>query len=135
MKNLFLRSMSISKILITLTLVNILYLGNAFSSGTLYLDQDFDNPSFPPSGWELSNTSGYNFIRTTYASSNGLGTASAVADFYDYASGGFNLTTPTLPPATSGDSLIFDHAYASGSNEVDKLEIFTSADNGATWIL
>lgn len=113
----------------------LLNFGNAFSTGTLYVDQDLDNPSFPPAGWEVSNTSGYNFIQTTYASAHGLGKSSAVADFYDYASGNFNLITPNLPATTADDSLIFDHAYASGSNEVDKLEIYTSSDNGTNWVL
>ncbi len=106
-----------------------------FASGTLYVNQDFDNTSFPPAGWQIANTSNYNWIRTTYASGYGAGVSSAVADFYDYASGNFELTTPTLPLTTAGDSLVFDHAYASGQAEVDRLEIYTSSDDGATWNL
>jgi len=135
MKNIYTKVVSALRIIFTIALIYFLNSGNAFSTGTLYLDQDFDNPSFPPAGWEVSNTSNYNFIRTSYTSGYGDGTASAMADFYDYANGSFNLITPTLPGTTAGDSLIFDHAYASGSNEVDRLEIYTSADNGANWIL
>ncbi|MDQ3020839.1 MAG: Omp28-related outer membrane protein [Bacteroidota bacterium] len=105
------------------------------ASGTVYLNQDFDNTSFPPAGWQVSNTSNYNWIRTTYASGYGAGSSCAVADFYDYASGVFELITSTIPATTSGDSLVFDHAYASGSNENDRLEIYTSSDNGSSWNL
>ena len=135
MKNIYTRSVPALRFIFTIALIYLMNTGNAFSTGTLYLDQDFDNPSFPPSGWEVSNTSNYNFIRTSYASGYGTGKASAMADFYDYASGSFNLITPALPLTTAGDSLIFDHAYASGSSETDRLEIYTSNDNGATWTL
>ena len=123
------------KSILLLTLSLTLYCGNVFASGTLYLNQDFNNTSFPPAGWTVSNTAGYNWIRTTYAGAYGTGMTSAVADFYDYSSGNFDLITPQLPVTTSGDSLVFDHAYSSGNNEVDRLEIYTSVDNGAAWIL
>ncbi len=106
-----------------------------FSSGTLYINQDFENTSFPPAGWTLANTSSYDWIRTTYASGYGIGVSCAVVDFYDYSSGNFELITSTFPAATSGDSLSFDHAYATGSAENDRLEIYTSTDGGTSWNL
>lgn len=124
-------------LLILLTSLAFNFFTNNMSSatGTVYINQDFDNTSFPPAGWTLANTSTYNFIRTTYASGYGSGTSCAVADFYDYSSGNFEMTTPTLPVTTAGDSLVFDHAYASGQSELDRLEIYTSVDNGVTWTL
>ncbi|MEO8664676.1 MAG: Omp28-related outer membrane protein [Ignavibacteria bacterium] len=110
-------------------------INTAFATGSVYLNQDFENTSFPPRGWEIMNTANYNFIRTTYASGYGSGSSCAVADFYDYASGNFELITSKLSSATLSDTLSFDHAYASGNSEVDKLEIYTSPDNGTTWTL
>ncbi|MEP7145972.1 MAG: Omp28-related outer membrane protein [bacterium] len=107
----------------------------AGATGTVYINQDFENTSFPPQGWEITNTSNYNWIRTTYASGYGTGNSCAVADFYDYASGNFELISATFPAVTSGDSLKFDHAYATGQSEIDRLEIYTSPDNGTTWNL
>ncbi len=106
-----------------------------FSSGTVYMLADFENTSFPPSGWTVANTSSYNFIRTTYASGYGSGSSCAVADFYDYISGNFDLITRSFPNSTSGDSLIFDHAYTTGAAENDKMDIYYSTDNGSTWNL
>lgn len=119
--------------LLTFIFLNVLSSSKVLSTGTVYVNQDFDNTSFPPNNWMLTNTSSYNWIRTTYASGYGLGTSCAVADFYDYPSGNFEMTTSTFPLTTAGDSLVFDHAYASGSNEVDRLEIFISSDNGVSW--
>ncbi|MBS1494065.1 MAG: Omp28-related outer membrane protein [Bacteroidetes bacterium] len=109
-----------------------------FNSGKTYaealsLNQDFDNTSFPPAGWTLAHTAAYDWIRTSYASGYGQGTSCAMFDFYDYASGSFDLITPTLPLAITGDSLKFDHAYAPATSENDQLQISTSTDNGATW--
>lgn len=106
-----------------------------YSSGTVYVLADFENTSFPPSGWTVANTSQYNFIRTTYASGYGTGTSCAVADFYDYASGNFDLITRSFPNSTAGDSLVFDHAYTTGASENDRLDIYYSTDNGSTWTL
>ena len=106
-----------------------------FSSGTVYMLADFENTSFPPAGWTVANTSNYNFIRTSYASGYGSGFSCAVADFYDYSSGNFDLISRTFPVTTSGDSLIFDHAYTCGAAENDKLDIYYSTNNGSTWTL
>jgi outer membrane protein Omp28/type IX secretion system substrate protein len=109
--------------------------GNLQATGTLYLNQDFENVLFPPSNWSITNSSGYNWIWTSYCSGYGQGGSCAVADFYDFASGNFDLFTYTFPATTSGDSLVFDHAYTTGSSEVDRLDIYTSDNGGSTWTL
>ncbi|HEY3251272.1 MAG TPA: Omp28-related outer membrane protein [Ignavibacteria bacterium] len=108
----------------------------AFASGTVYFLADFENPSFPPAGWTVQNTTGHDVSRTTYCSGYGVGVSSAIVDFYDYLSGNFDLLTYTFPATTSGDSLVFDHAYATavgGYN--DRLDIYTSNNGGSTWTL
>jgi hypothetical protein len=110
--------------------------GTAYATGTVYLNQEFENPVFPIQGWSVANTSGYNWIRTSYASGYGTGAASVVVDFYDWASGNFDLITPQFAATTAGDSLVFDHAYATavgGYN--DRMDIFTSTDGGASWTM
>ncbi len=121
--------------LLLVTGIFILSSNNLFASGTIYINQDFENPSFPPSSWNVSNTSGYNWLRTTLCSGYGAGVSSAMVDFYDYATGNFDMVTKTFPVTTAGDSLVFDHAYASAAGENDQLAIYTSADNGGSWSL
>ncbi len=123
------------KNLITASAVFLLFTSFIYSSGTVYMLADFENPAFPPAGWTVTNTSNYNFIRTTYASGYGQGFSSAFADFYDYSSGNFELTTKSFPNSTAGDSLIFDHAYTTGAAENDRLDIYYSVNNGSTWNL
>lgn len=103
------------------------------ASGTLYLYQDLDNALFPPPGWSVTNTSGYNWVRTSYCSAYGNGSACVVCDFYDVASGSFNLITSTFPATTAGDSVSFDHAYTCATNENDNLSLYTSSDGGTSW--
>src|SRR4030095_6512765 len=107
-----------------------------FATGTVYILADFENPYFPPAGWTVQNTTGHDVSRTTYCSGYGVGVSSAVIDFYDYVSGNFDLLTNTFPATTAGDSLVFDHAYATavgGYN--DRLDIYTSNNGGSTWTL
>lgn len=106
------------------------------ATGTVFALADFDNTSFPPAGWTVSNTSSYDWIRTSYCSGYGVGTSCAVVDFYDYAGGNFDLITNTFTATTAGDSLVFDHAYATSvpaSN--DKMDIYTSIDGGSSYTL
>lgn len=103
--------------------------------GVGYINQGFENPVFPPVGWTLQNSSGYNWVRTIICSGYGTGIASAKIDFYDIASGNLDLITSTLHTSVAGDSLIFDHAYATYQTENDQLVIYTSSNNGSTWNL
>ncbi len=114
--------------------------GFIFGTGSItaagFQSQDFENPSFPPAGWTVQNTTGHDVSRTTYCSGFGVGTSSAIIDFYDYLSGNFDLITNTFTATITGDSLKFDHAYATavgGYN--DLLNVYTSTNGGSTWNL
>lgn len=98
-----------------------------------FLVADFESATFPPSGWSVSGTT--NWTRSTDASGYGIGAASALADFYNISSGTLNLITPVFPSAVAGDSLKFDHAYATYQTEVDKLQIYTSTNGGTAWTM
>ncbi len=105
-----------------------------FDNIMTFLVADFESAAFPPSGWTISGTS--NWTRSTDASGYGIGAASALADFYNISSGGtLNLITPVFPAAVTGDSLKFDHAYATYQTEVDKLQVYTSTNGGTSWTL
>ena len=103
-----------------------------FASGTVYFFQDFDNVTFPPSGWTV-NTTGYPWIISTRTSGYGIGKSCACADFCNLASGNLDLITNTFSPTTAGDSLSFDHAYTCASTENDQLVIYYSTNGGSTW--
>jgi hypothetical protein len=65
-----------------------------------------------------------------------VGIGSAWAAFYGFASGAnFSLITSNFIPSLAGDSLKFDHAYATYQTENDRLQISTSTDGGTTWTI
>jgi hypothetical protein len=103
--------------------------------GTSYQLQDFENPMFPPMGWSITNSSGYNWVRTVVCSGYGQGTSAIKADFFDYQTGTFDLISQTIPASGAGDSVKFDHAYATYQTENDQLSIYTSSNNGSSWNL
>ncbi len=130
-------STSLSAVLLFAVLISC---GFIFGTGSVmaagFQLQDFENPSFPPAGWTVQNTTGHDVSRTTYCSGYGVGTSSAIFDFYDYQFGYFDLITKTFTATTAGDSLIFDHAYATavgGYNDI--LNVYTSTNAGSTWNL
>jgi len=99
-----------------------------------FLIQDFESATFPPVGWTSQGGSGGAWTRSGDASGYGVGAGSAFADFYDISSGvSFSLVSPTFSPTVSGDSVKFDHAYATYTTENDQLQISTSTDGGSTW--
>jgi hypothetical protein len=101
-----------------------------------FLLQDFEGSPFPPAGWTSEGSGSAVWTRTTEASGYGIGVASALADFYSISAGSqFSLITPAFPAATAGDSVKFDHAYATYTTENDQLQIFTSTDGGTSWTL
>jgi len=126
---------SLNRLFIVIAVCGAFNFVNLFAGSTDYIYQDIENPMFPPAGWTVTNTAQYDWVRTTLCSGYGVGVSSACCDFYDYASGNFDLITSTIPSTVSGDQLIFDHAYAPASNENDQMSIFTSSNNGATWNL
>jgi hypothetical protein len=99
-----------------------------------FLLQDFEGSTFPPAGWTSEGTGSAVWTRTTEASGYGIGAASALADFYNISAGSqFSLITPAFPAAVAGDSLKFDHAYATYITENDQMQIWTSTNGGTTW--
>lgn len=121
MKNFF----SVSLLLIMFLMFN--------NSGAFYIWQDFDNPNFPPSGWTIYTTNYINWDWTIMCSAYGLGYGSAKANFNDANVGmNFDLITPQFTAAVAGDSLIFDHAYATYT-ATDQLQIMYSTNGGTSW--
>ena len=94
---------------------------------------DFEGQAFPPPGWTSQGNGWGIWIRSTDASGYGLGTASALARFYDIQSGTFSLISPVFAPTVDGDSLRFDHAYCTFQTENDELQISTTSDGGTIW--
>jgi hypothetical protein len=105
------------------------------TEGTLtYILQEFEQSTFPPAGWTSQGSGAAVWIRTVDASGYGSGTGSAFADFYSISAGGtFHLITPTFSPTAAGDSVRFDHAYATYTSENDQLQLSTSTNGGTTW--
>lgn len=104
------------------------------NAGAFYIWQDFDNPNFPPAGWTLNTTNVFNWDWAIICSGYGLGYGSIKADNSDANSGmTFDIITPQFNPAVSGDSLIFDHAYATYGTANDQLKIWYSTDGGSSW--
>jgi len=100
-----------------------------------YILQEFEQTTFPPAGWTSQGTGAAVWTRTTDASGYGAGTGSAFADFYSISAGGtFHLISPTFPATSAGDSVRFDHAYATYQTENDQLQISTSTNGGSTWV-
>ncbi len=99
------------------------------------LSQDFESGVVPPTGWSLGLPTPP--IWGAFAVSGyGVGTSSAKANFYGIGSGFQELISAALTSASvAGDSLKFDHAYATYSGENDNLDILTSTDAGTTWTL
>lgn len=94
---------------------------------------DFETENFPPSCWSLA---GKTWTRFAFASGYGDGDVSAKAAFSTIAVGNFDLISPTLNiSGLTGPAISFNHAYATNVNEVDKLELWTSTDNGGTYTL
>lgn len=99
----------------------------------LIVFESFENIPFPPSGWSLV---GSYAIWSRYATSAyGTGTGSAKANFYSNSAGRtHDLVSYACTPTAAGDSLLFDHAYATYAGEVDSLTIWTSVDGGSNWV-
>lgn len=116
---------------ITLLLTIFLLFNNA---GAFYIWQDFDNPNHPPAGWTLNTTNAFNWDWTLMCSGYGLGYGSIKANCSDASTGlTFDIITPQFTDAVSGDSLVFDHAYATWGSANDQLKIWYSTDGGSAW--
>jgi hypothetical protein len=100
---------------------------------------NFESATFPPGLWTLNSLP---WIRSTAASGYGTGMASVRTDFYNTLTDDFySLISPVVDlTMMQHPALKFDHAYASSNGLVDRLELWTSADQGnsytllATWL-
>jgi hypothetical protein len=94
---------------------------------------DFETINFPPSCWSLA---GKPWTRAASYSGYGNGSASSTANFFSIAVGNFDLISPGLDLSSMITPVVkFDHAYATGVNQVDRLELWYSTDNGSTYTL
>ena len=120
------------KIITLLSFLLILVITN--NAGAFYIWQDFDNPSHPPAGWTLATTNAFNWDWSIMCSGYGTGYGSMKANCSDANVGmNFDILTPQFSAAISGDSLVFDHAYATYGGANDQLKIMYSTDGGTTW--
>jgi PKD repeat protein len=99
------------------------YITVAAPTGTaLPLVQTFESTTFPPTGWTLTSSSGFNWERTTTAS--GFGTSTASMKFNNSANNANKLkddiNSPTLSIGTVTNPRVkFDIAYAPYIDGVD----------------
>ena len=94
---------------------------------------DFETVTFPPTCWSLDNKT---WTRFASASGYGNGTASSKADFRNAGAGNFDLVSPKLDLASMTNPVVqFDHAYATRTTQVDKLELWYSTNDGGTYSL
>ncbi len=98
------------------------------------LNADFEDQIFPAPGWSYG-MDGENWWFLGYYSAYGIGNYSAIQSFYSDPAGNQNsLLTQTFNSTGQGDTLSFDHAYATDlTNSDDKLQIYYSTDAGENW--
>src|ERR1035438_4342531 len=75
----------------------------ATNSFAQLVNENFEGGIFPPTGWTESNNTGYPWFLSTTASAYGIGTQSAVMDFYYVAPGDSEtLNTPVFAASPAG---------------------------------
>lgn len=90
---------------------------------------DFEENPFPPPGWNVNG-----WFLESYSSGYGVGSKSVLLQLYYYCYGTYPMETSSFSPSVTGDSLIFDYAYAPYDyNNYHDLNIFYSSDNGSTY--
>lgn len=101
--------------------------------GNLNLCQDYSASTFPPEFWTVEYSI-FSFWSRSAVSAFSSGNGSATFRFYDAEPGVTQsmITNPFVVSVT-GDSLKFNHAYATYQNEVDSLIIEVSANSGASY--
>ena len=106
----------------------ILNFNNSFSQYSLVY-KDFEDNTFPPAGWNA-----YMWNQEYYISGYGEGSKSAVLQLYYYCYGNYPMETSSFSPSVTGDSLIFDYAYAPYDyNNYHDLKILYSTDDGSSY--
>ncbi|MBK8550267.1 MAG: hypothetical protein IPL53_04085 [Ignavibacteria bacterium] len=97
------------------------------------LCEGFVQETFPPTNWS-TEYSGTNYWSRNSASSFGIGSGAAKFDFWNAPSGTNQaLVTLTFPNSVTGDTLIFNSAYAPNLTGTDSLIIETSVNSGSTY--
>ncbi len=99
-----------------------------------FVTEDFEGQLFPPAGWTLEFAGSQYW--TSFAGASGYGVGSACATFENWnAPGGTtqSLVLTSMGTSTTGDSIRFDHAYATYASENDHLIIETSTDAGTSY--
>jgi hypothetical protein len=105
----------------------------------LPITQDFQSPTFPPTGWNRVNPdNATTWTRSTSAGGFGTSSASMFIDNYNYNAVGQRdyLESPSFDLSSVTDPVIvvFDVAYARYSaNNHDSLIVSVSTDCGGTW--
>ena len=96
--------------------------------------EGFEGEQFPPPGWTFEYTGSLYWALFRGASAYGVGSASATFNIW-YAPAGTtqSLVLSSMGASVPGDSIRFDHAYATYSGENDQLIIETSANGGTTY--
>jgi hypothetical protein len=99
--------------------------------------QDFEAATFAPVCWANTAVSGtYTWTRSTAASANGGGAASAYANFYSQTSGTYDLKTMQFDISGLANPILkFNWAYATYAGEVDQMDVYYSTDAGINWVL
>ncbi|MBK8550217.1 MAG: hypothetical protein IPL53_03830 [Ignavibacteria bacterium] len=99
------------------------------------LHEDFESGNFPPIGWSVEDTFGWNNVN--YTSGYGNGQYSSIFDFYICEHSDGTMTSPVFTPTQYGSYIYFDYAYAprfDGWGDLyDNLEIFISTDDGNSY--
>ncbi|MCX6267403.1 MAG: T9SS type A sorting domain-containing protein [Bacteroidetes bacterium] len=97
--------------------------------------ENFEATSFPPVCWTNTIVSAfYAWARSDTASGNGVGAASAFANFFDQETGAYELKTfPFDISGLASPVLQFNYAYATYVSEIDEMIVYYSPDAGATW--
>lgn len=104
--------------------------------------QEFNDPTFPPAGWQVWNPNTANDTWARNETSGFPGAGSATLQFYNFSGHGQldELIMPALDMATADSAeLNFNYAYATANhtnvNTWDGLEIYISNDSGRNYQL
>lgn len=110
------------------------WLATLIGAGAALPAERFEETVFPPAGWTNSGITTV-WSRSSGVSGYGTGTASARANFYNVSSGTGVLETAVFEASAEGEALAFDFAYATYGGEMDRLQVYASTDQGATYSL
>ncbi len=110
-------------------------------SAALPFTEDFENATFPPLGWSItqSPTDAITWTRNTAAAGNGTSTACASINYFNYSSASGEkdnlISKPVSLVGPTSATLTFKVAYKNYPNTAnhDTLRVYVSADCGSTY--